>query len=181
MKSILLLALFFLFTSVLLPQSNIPQGTLNLAGSLSFSTTSSDGLDDNLNQLLLSPQVGYFFIDNVSLSLLIQYASNSRGDYSNTQWGLGPSLRYYLPLDKVYPFLELSYLYSKYIEIEDYVRNENIYIISGGLDYFLNENVAIESNLSYTFENFKLPEIYEDRDQIQNTFRIGIGLNIFIK
>ena len=181
MKSIVLLLAFFVFASFTLAQSSIPQGTLNLGGSLSFSTTNSDGQNDNLNLLLLSPQVGYFFIDNVSLSLLVQYASNSRGDYSESQWGLGPSLRYYIPLDKVYPFLELSYLYTKNIDWQDYASKVNIYIISGGLDYFLNENVAIESTLSYTFENYKLSELYENRDESQNTFRIGIGLNIFIR
>lgn len=185
MKSFAVPFLFLLFTSCLLAQSPIPHGTFNLAGSLSFSSTSWEGSDNNDSQLLLSPQVGYFFLDNISLSLLVQYSNNSQGEYSQTQWALGPSFRYYMPLDKVYPFLELSYLYnsSTYNNMDGKWEGSK-FIITGGIDYFITESVTIESSISYSFENLKLPEhlspYYSDLDISSNTFRIGLGLNIFI-
>lgn len=185
MKSFLFSFLLLLFTSNLLAQENIQTGTFNVSGSLSYSSTSSEGNDFSTKQLILTPQVGYFVLDNISLSLAIQYINYSYGEYDDTQWGFGPSVRYYLPLEKVYPFLEMSYLYSKFIDNEDEARKQNTFMISGGLDYFLNESVAIESSISYTFENYKLPEsysaYYSDLEFTRNTLRIGIGLNVFIK
>lgn len=185
MKSIAVPFLFFLFTSCLLAQSPIPHGTLNLGGSLSFSSASWEGSDDSNTLLLLSPQVGYFFLDNISLNLLVQYSNNSQGEYSQTQWALGPGLRYYLLLDKVHPFVELSYLYNSMTHnIVDGKWEGSKFTISSGLDYFITESVAIESSISYSFENLKLPDsysvYYSDLDISSNTFRIGLGLNIFI-
>lgn len=185
MKTVLSFVFLFIFSSALLAQNSIPRGTYNIAGSVSFSSVSVEHSTNNQNTFALSPQVGYFFANNISLSLLLQYTHNSVGDNSSNQWGLGPGVRYYFELENVHPFLGASFLYGKTTNSSDDTFTNTVFLISGGFDYFLNESVAIEAGLSYSFENIKLPDSYSyfisDLDVSSNTIKVGVGINVFIR
>ncbi len=157
--SLLLFILFTVLTEQTNTQNILPAKTINLNGSLSFSTESSNDGCDRGNVLSLNPQFGYFFIDNLSLS--VNFDRISVGGVSSTNWGIGPSLRYYLPLDKAIPFLSLGYNYtrSSYSSLNNNITG-NAFLISGGVDYFLAKNAAIETIITYSHTNLNLPSSF---------------------
>ncbi|MBU0558452.1 MAG: outer membrane beta-barrel protein [Bacteroidota bacterium] len=184
MKSKLLSVFLFLSVSVI-AQSPISQGTINLNGNLSFSSQSYEEGDDNRNNLSLNPQVGYFFFDNISFGLSLSYNRISLGSVSNTNWGIGPSIRYYFEVEKVKPFVSIGYLYTEtFNSSNDDKWKGNQFNFTGGIDYFITKNVALESTISYNINNDKLPEsykgLYKSLDQKSNTFQVGVGINFFI-
>lgn len=175
----------FLFSFSLIAQTPLEKGTISLNGSLSYSSQSYDGSDDSRNILMLNPQAGYFIAENFSLGLSLSYINYSLGSASSTEWGIGPSLRYYFPTEKVKPFFSLGYGYTKSSNSSNddkWVGTQ--FIITAGLDYFIVKNVALETIASYSFNNEKLPDsyksFYRNMDQKSKTFMIGIGLNYFI-
>lgn len=175
----------FLFSTSLIAQTPMEKGTISLNGSLSFSSQSYDGSNDNRNILMLNPQAGYFIAENFSLGLSLSYVNYSLGSTSSTEWGIGPSLRYYLTSEKVKPFFSLGYGYTKSSSSSNddkWIGTQ--FIITAGLDYFIIKNVALETIASYSFNNEKLPDsyksFYKNIDQKSKTFMIGVGLNYFI-
>ena len=175
----------FLFSISVTAQTPMEKGTISLNGSLSYSSQSYDGSDDNRNILMLNPQAGYFIAENFSLGLSLSYINYSLGSASSTEWGIGPSLRYYLPAEKVKPFFSLGYGYTK----SSNSSNDDTWIgtqiiITAGIDYFITKNVALETIASYSFNNERLPDsyksYYKSLDQKSTTFMIGVGLNFFI-
>lgn len=175
----------FLFSISLLAQTPMEKGTISLNGSLSYSSQSYDGADDSRKILMLNPQAGYFVAENFSLGLSLSYINYSLGSASSTEWGIGPSLRYYFPAEKVKPFVSLGYGYTKSSHSsndDEWVGTQ--FIITAGLDYFIVKNVALETTMSYSFNNERLPDsyksYYKSLDQKSTTFLIGVGLNYFI-
>lgn len=184
MKSVTLFFVLFLSVSVM-AQSPISKGTINLNGNLSFSSQSFEEGNENRNVLILNPHIGYFFADNISFGLSLSYNRISLGSASNTNWGIGPNLRYYFALENVKPFVSIGYLYTEtFNSSNDDKWKGSQFRITGGLDYFITKNVALESTISYNFNNDKLPDsykgMYKSLDQKSNTFQIGVGINFFI-
>lgn len=175
----------FLFSISLAAQSSLEKGTFSLNGSLSYSSQSYDGADDSRNILMLNPQAGYFIVENFSLGLSLSYVNYSLGSSSSTEWGIGPNLRYYLASEKVKPFFSLGYgcTKSSNSSSDDKWIGTQL-ILTAGLDYFIVKNVAIETTISYSFNNEKLPDSYKSYvkslDQKSTTFLIGIGFNYFL-
>ena len=185
MKSTTLLFVLFLSAAVL-AQSPISKGTINLNGNLSFSSQSYEEGDVNRNVLTLNPYIGYFFADNFSFGLSLSYNRISLGSASVTDWGIGPNLRYYFEVENVKPFISAGYSYTKtfFSSNDDETRHGSQISIAAGVDYFITNNVAIESIVSYNFNNDRLPDsskgMYKSLDQKSNTFQIGVGINFFI-
>ncbi len=184
MKSAVLFVFLLLSVSIM-AQSPISKGTFNLNGNLSFSSQSYDEGDVNRNVLSLNPQVGYFFYDNISLSLSMNYDRISLGDASNTNWGIGPNLRYYFDLEKVKPFFSLGYFYTETTTSGNDNKWKGSQLSFGcGLDYFISKNVALESIVSYNINNDTLPDsyksLYKSLEQKSYIFKIGVGINFFL-
>ncbi len=72
------------------------------------------GEPDKQTRFNLTPRIGYFVIDNLSVGLDITLSTtvNKSGDIdlkeSNNFLLAGPFVRYYIPTDKVFPFVEVS-------------------------------------------------------------------------
>lgn len=67
------------------------------------------------------PQVGYFIMDNLAagLEVIISGYSEKEIDDPDDHWkestiGVGPFVRYYYPLEKIYPFAEAEILFGSY-------------------------------------------------------------------
>lgn len=184
MKSLVIVFVLLMSVSVM-AQSPISKGTINLNGNLSFSSQSFENGYGTQNVISLNPQVGYFFVDNISFGLSLSYNRFSVSGASNSDLGIGSSIRYYFALQNVKPFISLGYFYtqSSNSSNDDKLKG-NQFSITGGLDYFITKNVAIESIISYDFKNQKLPDsyraFYKDIEIKSNTIKVGIGINFFI-
>lgn len=94
-------------------------------GSLGLSKTKhSDGTTtgDAYNQTTynLLPKAGYFIIDNLVAGLEVIVSGYSEenasyeGKWSESTLGIGPFVRYYYPLEKIYPFAEVGAIFGAY-------------------------------------------------------------------
>jgi len=86
-------------------------------------TSGSDSFNDqNERSFGLIPKGGYFIIDNLSAGLEVMFTRFSRqhvdseGKVTMTSFAAGPWVRYYYPLEKVYPFAELEVLGGTCVE-----------------------------------------------------------------
>ena len=177
--------LFFISFS-LFAQSPISKGTITLNGNLYFSSQSYDNSNSSQSILSLNPQFGYFVIDNLSLNLSFDYKRTST-DGTNTSYGFGPNIRYYFNMENYFPFLSLGYSFTKNIYSEnDNELSGNQIILGAGITYMITKNVALETLLSYRFDNQKshlsFPEIdYNMESDIDSKIiMIGVGINFFI-
>jgi hypothetical protein len=78
--------------------------------------------EDNMRTFSLLPKGGYFIMDNLSVGLESILAGSSRqhadseGKYTETTIAIGPVVRYYYPLEKIYPFAEIEAIFGSVID-----------------------------------------------------------------
>ena len=168
-------------------QSLLEQGTFSINGNISFTSYYEKNSENNSTVFIFNPSFDYFLIDNLSIGLTLNFRNTSLGEYSNSNWGIGPSLRYYFNAGKsIKPFTGVGYSYATEnatYSMEDFKYN-NI-ILNAGVDYFLTDNVALETIISYTFINLKLPNdyrtYYQELDVTRKSLSVGLGVNIFLR
>lgn len=74
--------------------------------------------DNNVNSFSLLPKGGYFIMDNLAVGIETMVVSSSRkpvnmeGKYTETTFAIGPVVRYYYPLEKIYPFAEIESMFG---------------------------------------------------------------------
>jgi hypothetical protein len=191
MKSILLFMLIYILPlsaqyKVRTTETDyIRQGMLTIGGNLSFSTQSFEASNDDRTIINFNPSVSYFFFRKLSAGLSADFSNISTGGSSVTDWGIGPSLRYYLNVKKFAPFAGagLSYGSNTSSVSNDKYTTQKI-ILTAGADYFVVKNVAIEMTINYMFIKEKYPERFSEfLPRLEYSSRqavIALGVNIFI-
>jgi opacity protein-like surface antigen len=136
----------------------------------------------------LLPTVGYFIIDNLVVggNILVSYSrqKSTESDYKDTQTslGIGPFVRYYYPLSKIYPFAEANVgvgtwkeKWSNGSEGDD---KETLFLwglgIGAGLP--LSESVMIDATLGYSSQSWKQEN---DDKYIYGTIGLKLGFTMF--
>jgi hypothetical protein len=143
----------------------------------SSSGESSEG--DKSIAFNLMPRVGYFIIDNlvVGADLLFGYYSEKDDEdkWTETTIGIGPFVRYYYPLEKIYPFAEVNVSFGTYKEKGDsYDWKEGLfnYGLGIGASIPLGEKVMLDGLLGYQSRTWK----DEDDDKyIYGIFGLSAG------
>lgn len=138
---------FAILTSVgFISAQTVNQGAWMLGGSVGFSSLKVKDADASTTYLNISPNVGYYIIDDLAIGARINFLSESFDGESESNVGIGPFLRYYVT-DPI--FLQIGY------DIEAAVLDWNI-VFAGegstlhaavGYSWFLNSGVAIEPSL----------------------------------
>ena len=186
-KKVLSITIFLLFNSFMFSQPALKKGVYYLGGSIEF-TTSKNTMNESFGftstvketYLLFQPSFSYFIIDNLSIgtSVLyfyeeteISYQSSNNQKSIYRQLGIGPSIRYYFGGNNIVPFVGVGDSYSKSIDSE---QENNMFTITGGIDYFLSKSIGLEPFLSYSIIHYTKP------DQSINNFSIGLRINYFI-
>ncbi|MDX1686049.1 MAG: outer membrane beta-barrel protein [Saprospiraceae bacterium] len=119
----------------------VNQGAWMIGGGISYSSLSSDLLDDNINTFVFAPSVGYFVIDNLGVGLGVDFTSVSIDGESESSTFLTPAVRYYV-FDAI--FGQVSYR----LATDDEDPNE--LGIGAGYSFFVNNAVAIEPMIRYS-------------------------------
>ena len=212
MKNILITLLaVVLFTPVF---AQIPKGTSTIGGNISLqrSTTQytydgSSSLDGfkteyKTNILALTPSYGYFIVNNLSLGVNVNtflsratskpYADVRDLHSDSRTIGVGPMVRYYLPLDsKLYLFGTASYSWlwshSKY-ENYDNTRittsrssvRYTMWDAGLGLSYFVSPTTAVEAGATYSQLRYKNDDTYT-ADQEVNKLAFNLGFRVFLR
>lgn len=178
--------LFIAIALVSFSSSNaqITKGNWMVGGSGSFTNYKSTFQSGNSeitqtgSALNISPNLGYFILDNVVLGSIVSFNfSNPSGDNNNSQgYGLSPFIRYYFrKSDKmINPFLQTGYGFSKGKSDSGGSNKSSGYSIKGGSAIFLNSSVALELSLNYDSSKF-------NSDVTSNNFTVGIGFQIHLE
>ncbi len=191
MKNTLLpLVLFCLCLSL---HAQTDQGSMLVGGSAGLDYTVQS--NNKVFNASLSPQGGYFVVDNFAVGLRIPLglqsisskaaASSGSEIESNTltyRVGIGPFARYYFGKSAIRPFVNAGadYQFSRTREKDSFseqrrVQREDSYSIFGGagMAYFLSTFVGLETQLGYT---------YFRSGELNRYSRLGltVGLQIYI-
>lgn len=183
--SFLMIGLFVISIGILNAQTNQGSLLVSLSSDIfglgyTYTKTKSDGGSSEGSKYFnvnLSPQVGYFVIDNlvVGLDLTFGFRAYSSGagalDNTVTTINAGPFARYYIPTSKVLPFLELGSAFGT-------IRSNTTTINYGGgigLAAPLGDRVMADLLLGYH------SNIHKNRENNTDNLRTimnSIGLNI---
>jgi hypothetical protein len=182
MKKFLFATLFVGSVSAAFSQGNINKGDWMLGGDAGFASQKQG--DYKTTTFNLSPDAGYFFINNFAGGLRANISSSksnfgSSSDVKNTGFELAPFVRYYfLPsTQKVNLFADASFGFgqSKYESGSiDEKSNFTTLGIKAGPAIFITPATALEIALGYNSTKVK------DYDDRENVFGVTVGFQIHI-
>ncbi len=165
--------------------AQITKGNWMVGGSTSY--TKSEYNQDNTpsiititNSINLSPNVGYFIFDKLSIGTIYQYSSNNVKFEDSKQITkssyIGPFVRYYiLKPDKVANiFLETSYNFSTL------KNNKTVFNTKVGFVYFLNSAVGLELTLNYSIIKNRFKNDLFSNSTSKN-LTLGLGFQIHLE
>lgn len=137
------------------------------SSNLSFSSTSIDGADDNLNVFNIETRAGYFLMDNLAAGLNIGFSSTKQGDSEFKQSAIGPWARYYFN-GTFYGGLGIDFTS---VDAGGGSVSGNLIKLEAGYPIFIGggETVAIEPALNYWLGG-------GDANDGQNTFALSVGI-----
>lgn len=149
------------------------KGSILIGGNAGFTSTSSGGF--NATQITLSPLLGFFVTDRVSVGGQVTL-NFFGGDAEGSIIGLGPAVRYYFNGSGSTRFFGQGNFNWLSLDPGGDLDSESGvgFGLGAGLDYFFNEHVALEAILGYN--TFK----FSDEEDGTNTFGLTIGIAAFI-
>jgi len=177
MKKLLLAVLLLVTANSIFAQVN--QGQILAGGNAGFNSYKQGS--DKVFSFNVSPNIGYFFINNFAGGLRLNFSrSKQKGaEDAYVTYGIAPFLRYYfLPAaEKLNVFADASYGFGQ----EKYGSTKlkgNYYQIMAGPVLFLSPNAGLEFALYYNSYGGKLHEnAAGDR---ANNFGLSIGFQVHL-
>ncbi len=178
--------LFFIATILFTISANsqITKGNWMVGGSGNFTNYKSTFESNNTvttqtgNALTISPNLGYFIVDNFALGTTVGFNfSNPSGANNNSHsYSISPFVRYYFRESAkiINPFLQTSYGFSKGKSESGGSNKSSGYTLKGGTAIFFNSSVALELSLNYDSSKF-------NSDVKSNNFTVGIGFQIHLE
>ena len=200
----------FLFTAIHHSNAQTEKGNVLLGGQTNFifdtyksswKTESGSGDDSKTRDLSLTPQLGYFVLNNfvAGFRIPLDYEFEQGIDYwyvdKYSSISLVPILRLYFGRAKVKPFIYGSAgkgwgrEWGKYFDGTPYkikVR-KSTWKLGGGCAFFLNDKVSLDLDFGYLFNSYKTeylePAIIagEKHEDINKGFVTEIGVNVYLK
>lgn len=151
-----------------LDAQTVGKGAWMVGGTAAFSSQKYKDADESLTRFNISPDVGYFFADDLAVGLDVDYSNIDFGSTSTSLFSVGPFIRYYL-IDPV--FLELDANFG----LGDLEFTE--YGAAVGYSFFLNNSVSLEPKLYYRIHNVDDTSVV---DFDSNTFGLAISFQAFL-
>lgn len=161
------------------------------ASNIGFNSVSTkfkaDGMSvdgPKVNTFNISPSVGYFVVDNLSVGLSLGYTNTSTKDEdgekaSSSTFTFLPSLTYFFTKNTtVKPYLGAGAGYASFKEKYGSVAETNggfAWEVQGGLAYFVNQKAAINFGLGYGEVSVEQSGFTVNA----NTFGAKIGFSLF--
>ncbi|HCF64180.1 MAG TPA: hypothetical protein DEU93_08520 [Chitinophagaceae bacterium] len=170
-KTIILMALVMI-TGASFAQT--AKSTWLLGGSAGFNSSKQG--DFKWTQFNLSPNAGYFFMNNLAAGLSLDFSSyKEENTDAQTMFSVGPFIRYYFvdlgPKAKLFGHGNIGFGSAKFGGNSEGFMNWGI---KAGPAFFLNPSIALEATVGYG--SFK----YSDADDATNTFGVNVGFQIHL-
>ena len=186
MKKLLLVGALALFAAVNAQETStegFAKGSTFITGAVGFGTTSEGNVTENV--FTIAPSVGYFVTPNIALGAKVGFtnatADNDIVKEESNLFTAGVFGRYYwMPASKFSIFAELGADYRSLTEDDNTISNEyksNGFAIqlAPGMNYFLNNNFALEAKVGVLGYSSDKPD-YTGAEATDN-FNIGLNLN----
>ena len=134
-------------------------------------------LDSDYRTYTINPMAGYFITDRIAAGLTLSY-QHSVGTYSKSSYiSAAPFVRYYFATSRFAPFVDAGFggsftsneFDNGYIT-GDFEDESFLYQAGAGFNYFITNNVALESRLGY----------YRNLDSDQGSVSLTAGLKFFL-
>lgn len=176
MKKVLFAAFLLVSSNAIFAQVN--KGQWLAGGNIGFESEKRG--DEKATNFTISPNAGYFFIDNFAGGLRVNFNSTKvdGADDASTYFTAAPFLRYYfLPAaQKVNVFADASYGFGS--AGGDDKESINEFAIQAGPAVFLSPNTALEFTLYYKSAG---GDYYENADGDRyNRFGLNIGFQVHL-
>lgn len=142
----LLLGMLLLVSAALSAQTM--SGNWLVGGDAGFNSYKADGATESVTQYNISPQIGYFIMDNLAVGALLSYSS----DYAKTsRLGIGPAVRFYFAdLGESAKLLgQVDFLINSVTPDGGDAVSGTTLGVKAGLAWFLNHHVALEGLVGY--------------------------------
>jgi hypothetical protein len=180
-----------------LANAQFKKGTMLVGGSFGFSSVADKNKTDNTTvvngrttSVGLSPQFGYFVIDNLAVGgnldlQLSRYKQKSAGDFNSTgsQFSFGPFVRYYFkPGIFVHGAFGAGAARTKFTSSTNSEKHKYglaSYTLAVGYAYFLKDNVAVEPMIGVTSSARKLSDA--DQKIINSSLFLRVGFQIYLR
>ena len=174
MKTVHVLSIVALVTFSFAAQAQTEKGRFLIGGTAGFNNRSING--NGITTFNLSPNVGYFIIDNLAIGAQLQLTVRSgEGDFNDeTSFGFTPFVRYYFADAGPARFFGQGRIGFGSTKFANNADSYFTFGLGAGVDFFLNDNVALEAFLGYVNQKFQ-----EANDPI-NQFGLNIGVQAFI-
>ncbi|MBE0539708.1 MAG: outer membrane beta-barrel protein [Ignavibacterium sp.] len=190
-KSFYFFFVVLLFGTISLSAQNFAtKGTVELGGSLGFSSTTmvydGNSSDNSVSTFSIEPYVGYFVINSLELGLIPSFSTSSYGDQSSTSFGVyfAPAWNFDLR-SNLYPFIEgrIGYNTSSYddgnSETNDPSSSGLAWGFRGGVKVQVGNSSLVNIALSYDQMTME-PENWSGGRIGQNVFGVNAGFTIFL-
>lgn len=133
----------------------------------------------------LLPKGGYFFMDNLAGGLEVIFSGYRDKDaedgdtYTEYTLGVGPFVRYYYPLDKIYPFVEAETLFGtckEYYVVDNEKSSLFMFGVSVGAALPVGDKVTFDGMIGYLHTAYKYSYEGEGDGETSHEITGGIGL-----
>ena len=185
-----LFSALFILSSISFSQNFATKGTVEVGGSLGFSSSTSvnDGqsASNSTTTIRLEPYIGYFVVNSFELGFEPSFTTSSIGDYSSNSFGIyfAPAWNFDLR-SKLFPFLEgrIGYNTSSSDDgnsaTEDPTYSGIAWGLRGGVKAQVGNSALVNLALSYDQITMN-PSGWNGGRNGQNIFGVNAGFTIFL-
>ena len=163
-------------------ENPVDKGAMMIGGSAGFNISGGKLNEDpdgkKSTSFWISPGALYFVMPGLGVGADFNFSKWSQGEHSSTNFGIGPTVAYFLGTGNLLPFISASYLYSSntYKASPETKTTYTVIALRLGVMKMLNSKVGLFARASYNLESEK----YEKMDAVKgNKMGIDFGLNIF--
>lgn len=155
------------------------KGTINVGGSASYTSCKEDKDADAENTLSIAPQIGYFFIDDLAVDLLLNFESTSQGDISGSTLDIGLGGRYFYK--NFYGGLGLMHESISWDNgLSDGSGSGNYLGLKGGYLFPIARNVFVDFGIHYNMGFGDYGGDWDGKNE-ESEFGLNVGFQIFYK
>ena len=192
MKRIIFILSLIAFTAEFSLSADFPtdKGSMMFSGNFVFSSIGGklyQANEERISSIQTNPTFGYFIYPGLNIGIKAIFNRISQGEYSDTIWGIGPTVSYFFRGNKKpttaiknitfpYPYLTISNFCSNFDLSESNTTLNGLTINLGmGLLTMVDDYVGINMEVSYDFDKIK----YNSKTEDGNRFNILIGITVF--
>ncbi len=193
MKHFVLIALISLLAAAVSAAENpVDKGSLAIAGSAFFLSQSGETYEnvdgDGQTTFAFVPSLGYFVAPSLLVGGELEFSSFSWGDYSETNFSIGPIIGYYFNTDKTrtevkgaaYPYAQAFFGYGQFKADDgtsDFTWTLTQFGGQAGVVWMMSNSIGLNLLARISSDNWDPEDFDSERG---TTMMIGAGIISFI-